>query len=156
MNALLFRLADTEFGVFGHLHLRGPDRKVLATFRTAEDDWLNNAPGLSCIPAGTYNCVRVKSPKFGDTFEVTGVPGRDAILFHDGNTEENTRGCILLGERFGLLKVKDEDSTPPVVMDKWAVLESKVARTRFMALLAEVQGFSLEVRWARPGEWRVG
>lgn len=67
---------------------------------TLERPWLNNAPQKSCIPFGVYVCKRVKSPKFGDTFEVTGVPGRSHILFHQGNIPEDSLGCILVGERF--------------------------------------------------------
>ena len=65
-----------------------------------ERPWLNNAPQKSCIPFGVYTCKRVKSPKFGDTFEVMGVPGRSHILFHQGNIPEDSLGCILVGERF--------------------------------------------------------
>jgi hypothetical protein len=29
------------------------------------------------------------------------VPERDAVLFHAGNTIDDTKGCILIGEEFG-------------------------------------------------------
>jgi hypothetical protein len=67
---------------------------------TLERPWLDNRKGESCIPAGDYYCKRVNSPTFGDTFEVSGVPGRSAILFHKGNLEDDTNGCILVGESF--------------------------------------------------------
>jgi len=54
-----------------------------------------------CIPAGTYLCKRVDSPKFGKgVWEITDVPGRDHILFHKGNRTEDTLGCVLVGEKF--------------------------------------------------------
>ena len=68
---------------------------------TLEQPWKDNAPEVSSIPAGLYLCQRVNSPHFGDTFEVTGVPGRSHILFHKGNTLADTKGCILVGEEFG-------------------------------------------------------
>ncbi len=48
------------------------------------------------IPEGIYDCVRVKSHKFGDTFEIV-VKGHTLIRFHWGNKEEDTTACILLG-----------------------------------------------------------
>jgi len=74
---------------------------------TVERPWLNNAKGVSCIPAGVYLCKRVNSPKFGNTFEVTGVPNRDAILLHKGNLASDSHGCIILGEAFDPIKGED-------------------------------------------------
>lgn len=67
---------------------------------TLERPWLDNQPEVSCIPAGQYDCRKVQSPKFGETFEVMNVPGRSAILFHKGNIADQSRGCILIGEAF--------------------------------------------------------
>lgn len=67
---------------------------------TLERPWLENKRNVSCIPEGTYICHRVKSPKFGDTFEVTEVPERSHILFHSGNIVEDTHGCIVTGEQY--------------------------------------------------------
>lgn len=66
---------------------------------TLEPAWLNNG-AKSCIPEGVYRCVRDVSPKFGETFEVTGVLGRSRILFHWGSFAADSLGCILVGERF--------------------------------------------------------
>jgi hypothetical protein len=65
-----------------------------------ERPWRDNKKGESCIPAGNYECRRVNSPRFGNTFEVTNVPDRSEILFHKGNLEDDTHGCILVGESF--------------------------------------------------------
>lgn len=67
---------------------------------TLERPWLENKRSVSCIPEGTYLCYRVKSLKFGDTFEVTEVPGRSHILFHAGNFVNDTHGCIITGEQY--------------------------------------------------------
>ena len=63
----------------------------------------DNAQNISCIPAGQYVCKPFQSPTYGATYIVTEVPGRYAILFHWGNRDVNTEGCILLGEEFGEL-----------------------------------------------------
>jgi hypothetical protein len=67
---------------------------------TLEEPWLENEPNVSCIPKGTYQCKRITSQRFGETFEIVNVPGRSHILFHAGNGPEDTQGCILVGRRF--------------------------------------------------------
>jgi len=90
------RVASKMFGTFGVFMLN--DGTPFAV--TLERPWADNKRGLSCIPANIYLCKRIKSGKFGDTFEVGGVPGRNAILFHKGNINNDTHGCILVGEQF--------------------------------------------------------
>lgn len=67
-------------------------------YSTLELPWRDNQKGISCIPKGEYECRRVISPRFGETFEVCNVPGRSQILFHAGDTQRDTHGCILIGE----------------------------------------------------------
>ena len=67
---------------------------------TLERPWENNARNVSCIPPGTYPMKRVKSPKFGNTFEITQVLNRSAILFHKGNTISDSQGCVLVAANF--------------------------------------------------------
>lgn len=91
----LKRIAHIEDATYGVLIDNG-----LPFALSLERAWLNNAVGRSCIPLGTYVCKRVDSPKFGNTFEVTGVKGRSAILFHKGNINDDSHGCILVGEQY--------------------------------------------------------
>lgn len=91
----LLRVGSSERGTFGVLRY-GQVPFAL----TLERPWLNNEEQKSCIPTGAYICQRVRSPHFGDTFEVTNVPGRSHILFHKGNVIEDTEGCILVAEEF--------------------------------------------------------
>ena len=95
----LKRIAQNEEGTFGVLLDNGTPFAL-----TAENPWAGNRPEVSCIPHGRYTCRRVRSPRFGETFEVASVPGRTHILFHRGNTPEDTRGCILVGNHFGILE----------------------------------------------------
>ncbi len=107
------------------------DDKIIAL--TLENPWRDNTPNLSCIPIGTYLCKRVNSPRFKETFEVTGVDGRTHILFHSGNTESQTKGCILLGNKFGEL------------FDEPAVLSSNATMKVFMGKTKFIDSFSLKV-----------
>lgn len=70
------------------------------TFYVLERPWLDNARNQSCIPAGTYRCA-IKVPpnagKYRNVYEVHGVPGRSAILIHNGNTVNHSRGCLIIG-----------------------------------------------------------
>lgn len=92
-------------------------------FTTLEDKWRNNEKMVSCIPTGTYTIERHVSPKFGECFQVTNVPNRDAILIHAGNTHKDTHGCILLGLTFGTLGTE------------MAILSSKQAVESFMTAM---------------------
>ena len=66
--------------------------------------------GETRIPAGTYKLKLRKEggfhtrylAKYGDTFHkgmiwVQDVPGFEYILWHTGNTDEHTAGCLILG-----------------------------------------------------------
>ncbi|ADU61239.1 MAG: hypothetical protein KUA35_01210 [Pseudodesulfovibrio sp.] len=124
----LIRLESNEAGTFGALCHGG---QVFCL--TLEPPDRNNAPDISCIPAGRYNCRRVRSPRFGPTFEVTGVPGRTHILFHQGNVAADTNGCVLLGSRYGALgRVR-------------GVLDSGAAFGAFMARCDGLDGFELTI-----------
>ena len=72
--------------------------------------WFNEAvcvtlepPADVKIPPGRYLCQRYHSKKY-NTYEICEVPGRTKILFHAGNTMDDTTGCVLLGQYFGKLR----------------------------------------------------
>ena len=125
---ILKRIALTEMGTFGGLlHKRVPFALTL------EREWKDNQPNISCIPVGEYECKRVKSPKFGNTFEVTNVPGRSHILFHKGNLQDDSYGCILVGGQYGNLRGKP------------GVLASRKGFSEFLEELAGVDFFQLTI-----------
>jgi hypothetical protein len=90
-----------------------------------------NRRNVSRIPAGQYVCKRVRSARFGETFEITNVPGRSGILFHVGNFPTDTHGCILLG--MGKPEGKN------------FISESSLAVSLFNEKLAGVDSFFLEI-----------
>lgn len=131
----LKRIAMNGHGAFGVLIYGGcgPEGSGVPFALTIERPWLDNQKRLSCIPSGSYVCRRVDSPKFGDTFEVTGVQGRSHILFHTGNVMEDSEGCILVGEQFETLGGRP------------AVLSSKKGFREFMERLEGVEAFTLHI-----------
>jgi len=128
MRVKLIRIERAEDGVFGVLTING---QVVCL--TIERPWLDNQKNISCIPAGEYTCKRVDSPKFKETFEVLNVPTRNYILFHAGNTIEDSLGCIIPGSKFGELR------------GKRAVLESNPAFIEFMTRLDGLDSFQLQI-----------
>lgn len=128
----LLRIGANQDGTFGVLK----DGNVPFAL-TLEKEWINNRPNISCIPNGSYVCRRVNSPRFGETFEVADVQGRTHILFHKGNTEDDSRGCILIGEEFGPLGDKEV-----------AVLSSNRGFKEFMQRLKGQVEFQLIIKRA--------
>jgi hypothetical protein len=95
----------------------------------------NNQPKLY---NGTFTCERgmhqlhsMNSPF--ETFEIMGVKGHDNILFHRGNWQSDSEGCVLLGET-------SEDSAKGLM-----VTSSAKTFTKFMNLLEGLQTFTLIV-----------
>ena len=125
-NIKLWRIVDNIDGTFGVLI----DEDVPFAV-TVERRWLDNKKGESCIPPGVYVCKRITSPKFGNTFQVTAVPGRSEILFHKGNIIDNTHGCIIIGEQFEPLG------------NKTAVIASGKGFGEFLQRLSGINEFNL-------------
>ena len=71
------------------------------------------------IFAGDYVCSPYSGTKFKDVYIVNGVPERTTILFHWGNFEEDTEGCILVG----LSALMHLDGRPMVANSKLAMAE---------------------------------
>lgn len=89
--------------------------------------------GNSILKSGTYQCVRSYFYRGGyPTFEIL-VPGHSRVLFHRGNTEEDSTGCVCVAESFGTLK------------GKVAVLQSKEGFGELMALVSELDKFTLTI-----------
>ncbi len=123
MKATIIRVEESDQGTIGVMILDGE-----AFCCTLEPPDRDNKRDISCIPAGTYAAIRHNSPRFGDTFEITGVPNRSHVLFHAGNVVKHTKGCVLLGQYFGKLKgsraVLNSGNTFRAFMDKAGTLGS--------------------------------
>lgn len=93
----------------------------------------NYAPA---VPAGEYNCVRGMHQLEGmvepfETFEITNVPGHTGILFHSGNVNADSSGCVLIGMS---------------LIHGIEILQSKAAFAAFMAIMENIQSFLLTVK----------
>ncbi len=109
------------------------------TLGTLKVEWTEHAPILTLenpkrtvdkdnrIPEGTYNCKPYSGTKYKDVYIVENVPNRSAILIHWGNTEKDTEGCILIGNKKGNV---NSDNIPDI-------LESKMCYLRFRSLVGK-------------------
>lgn len=82
---------------------------------------------------GKYRCTATQYHKGGyATYEIH-VPGHTRVLFHKGNTEDNSLGCVIVAESFGNLN------------GKTAVLDSKGGFQELISLVGGTHEFELEV-----------
>ncbi len=91
------------------------------------------------LPEGVYTCVRGTHALHNgipfETFEITGVAGHKGILFHAGNFNRDSEGCVLLGRDVAINPNTGEEM----------VTGSKAEFAAFMARLDGVDSFQLEV-----------
>lgn len=100
MDLTLKRLAYRPDGIFSELF----DESGIHVCFCLEHAYAFNGSGfLPKLPSGSYICQRGQHqlygmPKAFETFEITGVPGHTDILFHVGNFNNDSEGCVLVGE----------------------------------------------------------
>lgn len=128
MRVELIRLDENEHGTFGVLLIDS-----YAFCVTLEPEDKDNKQNISSIPEGMYICKRIISPRYGETFEITNVPNRTHVLFHAGNVEEHTKGCVLLARKFGVLG------------EKRAILNSGNTFEQFMQKTKDINEFVLYI-----------
>ncbi len=98
MDLVLSRQNYTVNGIFGELR----DVEGVLWAITLEHAYTDGEGGYyPKTPPGTYDCHRgVHRLEHGGpftTFELMDVPGHEGILFHIGNYNKDSDGCILLG-----------------------------------------------------------
>jgi hypothetical protein len=131
---ILQRIDSNVFGVFGSL-LSDDGAEICKTLEHAYPKI--DSRGVSYfakLPTGNFRCSRglhrLRQGDPFDTFEVLDVPGHTGILFHPGNYNRDSDGCVLLGE---------------AISDN-ALVRSAKAFSYFMRRLQYVDCFTLTVR----------
>lgn len=115
----IIRLQDNKmYGTVGILKVNGECFCV-----TLEPPDHLNKTNISSIPRGKYECKPYSSKRYPDVYQVLDVPKREKILFHVGNTNDDTNGCILLGQHFGSLS------------GRFAILQSKKTFDKFRDII---------------------
>jgi Family of unknown function (DUF5675) len=89
------------------------------------------------IPPGVYTCVLgTHSLSNGvpfQTYEITGVAGHSGLLFHTGNWDSDSSGCVLCGQT----QIVEDGSD--------MITNSRITFNNFMARLGGVQTWQLKV-----------
>ena len=133
MQYKLTRKQYRSDGIFSEL----TDDKGQIIAQTLEHAYLNDLEQyLPKIPKGTFTCSRSPHRLHGMTedfvtFQVMDVPKCSGILFHWGNFNADSEGCVLLGEKIA--------SSPKGQM----ITNSRTTWAKFMAGLSGVDKFEL-------------
>jgi hypothetical protein len=130
MDLTLTRQSSNSWGIVSLLtDINGTQLAV-----TLEHAYENDGEYYPKIPSGSYSCQRGMHQLAGmaqpfETFEITGVIGHTNILFHAGNYNKDSEGCVLLGTTLGIDMI----------------LNSREAFQNFMITQENVDEFTLEV-----------
>lgn len=121
-------------GIFGTIDIAG---QIIAV--TLEHSYPNGDSFAPKIPEGVFQCVRGLHRLEGmthdfETFEIQ-VPGHTGILFHPGNFNKDSSGCVLLGSSLFYY-------SPHCRILK----DSDIAFTKFMQCLDKINDISLTVQ----------
>jgi glutaredoxin-related protein len=138
MNLMLIRKQWTPTGVIGELHDDNLNLVAVTLEHAYKATPPSSHPWMPKVPNGTYTCVRgmhqlEKMLVPFETFEITGVPGHSDILFHVGNYDADSSGCVLVGENvsYGMMS--------------FMITNSRATFAKFMALQDSVDSFQLTV-----------
>lgn len=144
MSDILFRLQrfitpEGTFGMLMHPNAGGIFVPVAVTLEPVYGHTvLGREPKMK---DGVHYCDRTVFHKHGyETYEVH-IVGHTRILFHIGNYQHDTEGCILVAETF-------TDFNPAPGIQEAVVGDSAKGFNEFMKLAGDVPSFFLDVRTA--------
>lgn len=100
MNLTLTRISYRSDGIFSTLADSNNNQIAIALEHAYQQQDGLYKPKLD---KGVYTCVKgqhqLSSMKYQfETFEITNVVGHTNILFHQGNFNNDSEGCVLLGK----------------------------------------------------------
>lgn len=138
MNLKLLRSRQQDDGIWGEL-LDENNHRIAFTLEHSYISEAGDGSYTAKLQPGTYACRRGIHKLANlipfETFEIEGVKGHDNILFHPGNYNKDSHGCVLLGTTITRIgNSKDEMLTA-----------SKAAFAKFMALQKNINEFKLTV-----------
>lgn len=135
MDLTLVRQQWRADGIFGTLFY--DDGEFLSY--TLEHSYSDRSRFAAKIPEGVYTCKRgihqlANGKKSFETFEITSIPGHSGIIFHVGNFNDDSTGCVLLGLDIG------------TIGEQQVMTNSRGAFAKLMAIQVGVDEFTLTVK----------
>jgi hypothetical protein len=116
MDLTLTRFQADAYGIFSLCEsinaLGGADKLIMATLEHSFAIYAADGKTIKgyapVIPDGEYICKRGAHRLHGmtedfETFEVMGVAGHTGLLFHWGNYNNDSEGCILTGHKYAVI-----------------------------------------------------
>lgn len=125
----IVRLEKSTQGFIGVFLFEG----VIFCFTLERDD--------TFLKPGSYHCQKFHGTKWPNTYEIL-VKGHTDVLFHSGNVEGDTKGCVLLGATTGKLKGDRAIGVPIQGGDKF---NSGYTFKKFLETLGDTPFFTLYV-----------
>lgn len=110
MDFILQRFSDNRDCTLGLLFSKTPTLPHFESYTLEDEQRVDKLKGETRIPAGFYELkirkeetpltlkYRAKYNWFQNHIEITNVNGFKGVYIHIGNNDENTDGCILLGD----------------------------------------------------------
>jgi hypothetical protein len=143
-TVVIYRFTTSDQGTFGVVML---GERFMGY--SLELPWRDNAPNVSCIPAGEYEVERRYSPAFKrTTYHLLNVQGRSYILIHPANFagdvekgwQSHLQGCITLGIEMGSAPNKFGNRQKCVFQSLRAVtkLENALDRELFKLIIKDM------------------
>lgn len=137
MNIYLYRKVKRITYTIGRLYfdctkcdtLEPPVRELLDLNGDGDfnDEGEGKVYGNTAIPSGCYQIRMQQSPTFKRMMPyLQDVPGFSSIMIHPGNTVEDTRGCILVGDNTRRGKLVNSRAWSNMVNDKITKAEGDV------------------------------
>lgn len=124
-------------GIFGAFQFAGDPGPFMVTLSHAYKQ--QDGSYLPIVMPGAYTCVRgthaLEDGVPFETFEIKGVLGHSGLLFHNGNFNKDSKGCVLCGEN-----IRSYDAEADQM-----VTNSRATFAAFMDRLKGVDSFNLQV-----------
>lgn len=118
-------------GVFGEFTFEGDEAPCMVTLEHAYEKEAKVSPGVYTCRRGMHQ-LGAGFPF--ETFEILGVKGHSGILFHAGNYNKDSHGCVLCGQA---IHVQPNG--------EWMITASRATFEKWREKLAGVDEFQLEV-----------
>lgn len=131
MKLTLKRIAKRDTYTIGRLYINGEyfcdtledkDRGLKQSMSLSEIK-AKKVYGKTAIPAGEYEItLHIISPKYSKKPwfvkfcgakmpRILNIPGYDGVLIHEGNSDKDTCGCVLVGKNTAVGKVLESKNT---------------------------------------------